>query len=156
MNLQYSASRIQTFGLAVSEHFHVDIFSRTRKGLVVNLRKASYYVLRRRGITYSTMASIFNKNHASVMHGITSCSNLLDVNDQEMRKYVDIIELIANEVFQETEVDDMRPEMRMNIYKLKIADFIEAHDSLLPSLNTSERKMMSRKIFNEVHKEFYE
>lgn len=90
------------------------------------------------------------------MHGTTSCSNLLDVNDQEMRKYVDIIELIANEVFQETEVDDMRPEMRMNIYKLKIADFIEAHDSLLPSLNASERKMMSRKIFNEVHKEFYE
>lgn len=156
MNLQYSASRIQTFGIAVSEHFHVNIFSRTRKGVVVNLRKASYYVLRRRGITYATMATVFNKNHASVMHGTTSCSNLLDVKDQEMRKYVDIIELIANEVFQETQTEDMRPEMRMNIYKLKLADFIEEQDSLLPSLNESERKAMSRKIFNEVHKEFYE
>jgi hypothetical protein len=44
----------------------------------------------------------------------------------------------------------------MNIYKLKLADFIEEQDSLLPSLNASERKMMSRKIFNEIHKEFYE
>jgi DNA polymerase III delta prime subunit len=73
-----------------------------------------------------------------------------------MRKYVDVIELIANEIFQETEADNMRPEMRLNIYRLKFMDFLIEQDNLLPSFNLSERKMMSRKIFNEVHKDFYE
>lgn len=156
MNLQYSASRMQTLGIAISDYYRVDIFSSTRKGVVVNLRKASYYVLRRRGITFSSIAVVFNKNHASIMHGAKSCANLLEVRDQDMRKYVDVIELIANEIFQETETDNMRPEMRLNIYRLKFMDFLAEQDNLLPSFNLGERKMMSRKIFNEVHKDFYE
>ena len=56
--------------------------SKNRAYEKVSKRFYLYYILRRNGMTLSLISKMFEKNHASVIHGIKVYKNRVEINDQ--------------------------------------------------------------------------
>tara|TARA_R110002020_G_scaffold2532_3_gene12142 strand:- start:3500 stop:4108 length:609 start_codon:yes stop_codon:yes gene_type:complete len=79
----------------ICDYFHVSLdilSSKTRKREICEPRQITMYLLRKHtSLTCKSIASIFSKDHATVIHGCKSISNLIQV-DRELKKNIGKIE----------------------------------------------------------------
>lgn len=67
-----------------NEIYHVDLMSKTRRRSIVTARNAFYYILKTQyGVTYQEIGYVFDKNHATIIHGVKATRNLLDIGDRD-------------------------------------------------------------------------
>lgn len=73
-----------------------DLKSKHRAYEKVSKRFYLYHILRRNGMTLTVISKLFEKNHASVIHGIKVYKNRVEINDRQMighlEEYRQIIE----------------------------------------------------------------
>ena len=58
---------------------------KNRKREIVHKRIYLFNTLRRNGYTLKKIGSLFNMNHATILHGLNTFQNLTDVNDKQLR-----------------------------------------------------------------------
>ena len=56
------------------------ILGESRVARVLNLRHGLFYLLRKQHLSYPKIGAVFNKNHATVMHGISKIEKILNEN----------------------------------------------------------------------------
>lgn len=84
MQIYISSEVIEALINKYNEIYHVDLMSKTRIRSVVTARNCFYFILKTQyGITYQDIGRIFDKNHATIIHGVRSTRNLLDIGDRD-------------------------------------------------------------------------
>ena len=82
----------------VCSHFNVTIeqvMTGTRKYNITECRHLIWYFIRSSGATLQTIATKYNKHHASIMHALLKVNNLLEV-DENMKYNVAAINTQLN------------------------------------------------------------
>ena len=68
------------------------IYSKSRKTEVVTARQVYWRLMLNNGFSYSEIGRFFNKNHATIIHGISKINDFISVNDSYLKRYLDAIE----------------------------------------------------------------
>lgn len=83
----------QVYGIELA-----DLISKRRHRILVEPRQVLFYILHKKlNIPCVTVGKMFNKNHATVLHGAKNILNWMD-NDQELSKRVNGV-MIRNDYF---------------------------------------------------------
>jgi hypothetical protein len=151
MEIGYSEKDIRCFVDVASEYFKMDLLSNTRLESIVSARQSLFYVLRSRGISYSVIGKAFNKNHATVIHGHKKVNDYINIKDKTTLAMYKDAEMLAKEYFNESpSVISFSTEMRLNIYRNRILEFIRESEYLLPYDTKEERIVAAETIIKEI------
>ena len=74
-------------GISVSE-----IESKSRKKETVTARHVYWFYLKSKGFGYNEIARMFNRNHATVFHGINKIRDFIELKDCYVERYLRAIE----------------------------------------------------------------
>lgn len=116
-----------------NEFYHTDIRENCRNRDLVMARHCFFYVLRREyDMPYTSIADIFSKNHASIIHGERVVSDMLSIGDRiTENKLKDIIDLFR-------------------LYSIEITNYVCAKAEMI---NNLENMLKSLRIIEEVSRE---
>jgi len=70
--------------------------NKNRKREIVHKRIYLFNRLRKDGYTLKRIGSLFNMNHATILHGLKTYQNLMDVNDNQLRIDTEYYQLLLN------------------------------------------------------------
>lgn len=155
MTYEYRPAKISEFVKAVSDFYKVDLFARSRTQMLVDIRHACYFVLRRRPITFQMIANAFGKNHATVIHGVQTASSLIDIGDFKMTSHVRSIEALAITFFNEKGMEMIDPLIREDAFKVRLYNFLEDNKELLPDLTHKYRISAYKRLTLEVYEKVF-
>ena len=69
---------------------------KNRKREIVHRRIYLFNKLRKDGYTLKGIGSLFNMNHATILHGLKTYKNLTDVNDKQLKTDTEYYELLLS------------------------------------------------------------
>ena len=69
---------------------------KNRKREIIHRKIYLFNALRKEGYTLKKIGSLFNMDHASILHGLKTYQNLTDVNDKQLRIDNEYYELLLN------------------------------------------------------------
>jgi hypothetical protein len=69
---------------------------KNRKREIVHKRIYLFNTLRKNGYTLKRIGSLFNMNHATILHGLRTYENLTDVNDKELKSDTEYYKLLLS------------------------------------------------------------
>ncbi len=103
-----------------------DIKKNTNKRAYVTARYAVYYVLRQKTpYSFSRIGKVFNQDHATVMHGVNTISNLLEQpHDEYYRKihyFINNPEFKKMPTYEELEQELITLKEKLKHYENKIS-----------------------------------
>lgn len=125
-----------------NELYQTDIRETCRDRDLVMARHCFFYILRRQyGLSYPVIGSIFGKNHATVIHGERSISDMLSIGDRitenKLKNVIDLFRLysieITNYVCAKSEMIDKLENMLKSIRiieEIPKSDIIRLVDSV--------------------------
>ena len=155
MTYEYRPAKIGEFVKAVSDFYKVDLFAKSRTQMLVDIRHACYFVLRRRPITFQMIGNAFGKNHATVIHGVQTASSLLDIGDFKMTLHIRSVEAIAVTFFNENGIDMIDPLIREDAFRIRLYNFLEENKELLPDLTDKYRITAYKRLTLEVYEKAF-
>lgn len=68
------------FRVKLSGYNWHDVIGASRHREIVDLRHLAQFYLYNSGLTYTQVARITNRNHATIIHAVKKCNELLDVD----------------------------------------------------------------------------
>jgi len=86
--------------------------NKNRKREIVHRRIYLFNKLRKDGYTLKGIGSLFNMNHATILHGLKTYQNLIDVNDKQLKTDTEYYELLLNLQAPETVEYNLRKEIK--------------------------------------------
>lgn len=125
-----------------NELYQTDIRDTCRDRDLVMARHCFFYILRRQyGLSYPVIGSIFGKNHATIIHGERTISDMLSIGDRitenKLKNVIDLFRLysieITNYVCAKAEMIDKLENMLKSIRiieQIPKADIIRLVDSV--------------------------
>jgi hypothetical protein len=155
MSYDYRPSKVSDFAMSISNYYSVDLFSKNRAQTIVDIRQALFFVLRRRPITYQTIAGVFGKNHSSVIHGVKVVKSYIDIGDARTMALVRSIDHLATNFFNERGIDSIDPLIREDAFILRFEEFLHENRNLLPFLTEKVRRRKYNKITQEVYEKIF-
>jgi len=116
-----------------NEFYHTDIRANRRDRDLVMARHCFFYILRSEyDMSYTSIAHIFKKNHATIIHGERVVSDMLSIGDRiTENKLKHIIDLFR-------------------LYSIEITNYVCAKSEMI---NNLENMLKSLRIIEEVSKE---
>ena len=116
-----------------NEFYHTDIRDNRRDRDVVMARQCFFYILRAEyDMSYTSIASVFSKNHATIIHGERVVRDMLSIGDRiTENKLKDIIDLFR-------------------LYSIEITNYVCAKSEMIDNL---ENMLKSLRIIEEVSKD---
>lgn len=116
-----------------NEFYHTDIRANRRDRDLVMARHCFFYILRSEyDMSYTSIAHIFEKNHATIIHGERVVSDMLSIGDRiTENKLKHIIDLFR-------------------LYSIEITNYVCAKSEMI---NNLENMLKSLRIIEEVSKE---
>ena len=116
-----------------NEFYHTDIRANRRDRDLVMARHCFFYILRSEyDMSYTSIAHIFGKNHATIIHGERVVSDMLSIGDRiTENKLKHIIDLFR-------------------LYSIEITNYVSAKSEMI---NNLENMLKSLRIIEEVSKE---
>jgi len=91
-------SAIHDLLVVASKHFGLDIYSNCRSLPHIQARAVVYTIFRECNLmTYKKIASIFNKNHATVMHAIKELPYMIKQSPELEEKKTQLLEIWSSE-----------------------------------------------------------
>jgi hypothetical protein len=85
---------------------------KTVKREIVHRRIYLFNKLRKDGYTLKGIGSLFNMNHATILHGLKTYKNLTDVNDKQLKTDTEYYKLLLNLQAPETVEYNLRKEIK--------------------------------------------
>jgi hypothetical protein len=86
--------------------------NKNRKREIVHRRIYLFNKLRKDGYTLKRIGSLFNMNHATILHGLKTYKNLTDVNDKQLKTDTEYYKLLLNLQAPETVEYNLRKEIK--------------------------------------------
>ena len=92
IDLETYAHRI---GIPVS-----DLISKSRETELVTARQVYWHLMMKNGYTHREAGKLFNRDHATVVHGINKINDLMSIGYSYLKRYLDAID-DKNEVMKQ-------------------------------------------------------
>lgn len=117
-----------------NELWRTDIRAKSRERELVIARQCFFYVLRTQyRLSYTKIGDIFDKNHASVIHGERLVRDMLEIGDRDtenkLKSIIDLFRLYSIDITSYiSEKNEMMENLENMLKSLRIMDRVDAKD----------------------------
>jgi chromosomal replication initiation ATPase DnaA len=149
--MSITASYIKDY---IEELTQMDLTAKTRKRAVVDVRRVAFKVTKSlTRISLTSIGELYNKDHATVLHGIKTFDNLYDSPDfKESRDLYKKIYGTFLEIQQNLGISDKIKNVdQLNFeYRNKIESLVQDHKEKMSNLMIQNSRLLTNPIFDKM------